>query len=184
VRRMPRRRATAVAWAAAGLVALVCALPGTAAAAAPASCATPPAAYTGSDPVVAAVTQQTIDADTNCQALADRVDQVDGDVSQSHADAVAVKTATDAVKAAVDAVQGTVSGWTTSSPLAVTLPSGGSGHDVTVTNWPAVQTVGLDAPSSSAQDGIGQALHGDLWVIVGVIVGTFLFGEALRKIWP
>jgi hypothetical protein len=145
------------------------------------SCATPPAAYTGSDQVVAAVTQLNIDVDTNCAAETARVDQLDGDVtafkSQAHGDSTTVATGEGAVLSELN-------GWTTSNPLPVSLPSGGSGQAVAVTNWPGDQTVGLDSATASQIDGMGQSEHGDLWVLIGTIIGVFAFDVFLRKVWP
>jgi hypothetical protein len=33
-------------------------------------------------------------------------------------------------------------------------------------------------------DGEASGLHSDLWLIAGVIVGTFVMGEVLRKVFP
>jgi hypothetical protein len=149
--------------------------------ASPTSCATPPAAYTGSDAGVAAVTKANIDADTNCSAVTDRLDalaaQLDGTARTAHSDS-------GAVQATLTNIDATTVGWTARAPLNVTLPDGGSGSAVTVTNWPSVQTVGLDSTSSAAFDGQAESEHGDLWVIVGVMVGLFCAGQVLRKVWP
>lgn len=151
------------------------------AAAAPTGCATAPPTYTGTDPVVAAITQLNADADQNCHALADRLDQLDSDLTTgqtaAHADAQAIGQD-------VTAVHSVLAGWTSSNPLNVSLPAGGSGQAVQVTNWPTDQTVGLDPATMTAQDGIGQASHDDIWVLIGVVVGTFLLAEFLRKVWP
>jgi hypothetical protein len=145
------------------------------------SCASAPPAYTGSDQTVAALTQLNIDEDSNCQALAARLDQSESDLSsfstQAHSDSGSIDSH-------VQAVNSTLSGWTSTSPLSVQLPSGGSGQAVAVTNWPADQTVGLDSSSSGQFDGIGQSEHGDLWVLIGVIVGCFALDVFLRKVWP
>lgn len=147
--------------------------PGTASAAST-SCATPPSAYTGADQTVAAITQLNIDADQNCQAVTDRLDSLDGDLrggnTQAHGDA--------------QAINGTLTGWNATNPLQVTLPGGGSGQAVQVTNWPGDQTVALDSTTSSTLDGQQQSLHGDLWVLIGVIVGVFALDVFLRKVWP
>ena len=157
-------------------------------AAAPASCSAAPAAYTGPDTTVAALVALQTDADANCQALSDRLDLVDADVSaaksQAHGDAGSASTDAATVAAAVNAVHSVVNGWTASTPLQVALPSGGGGGPVTVTNWPTDQTVGLDSASTSQADGIGQSDHGDLWVLIGAVVGCFLFDVFLRKVWP
>jgi hypothetical protein len=142
--------------------------------AAPTSCATPPAAYTGTDSTVAAVTQLDIDVDTNCKAQTDRLDALQASLDS-------LKTANHSDLGSIEA---TVAGWTASNPLQVALPAGGSGQAVQVTNWPGDQTVGLDTTSSGQLDGLGQASHTDLWILIGAIVGTFVFGEALRKLWP
>jgi hypothetical protein len=151
------------------------------AAAAPPSCATAPAAYTGTDATVAAITQLTIDSDVNCLALAGRVDALDGDVrggnTQAHTDA-------QAIDADVGAITTKLASWTTSNPLEVALPAGGSGQAVQVTNFPADQTVALDTGSSAQFDGQSHSTHNDLWVLIGVIVGTFSLGEVLRRVFP
>jgi hypothetical protein len=148
-------------------------LPGVGAAALT-SCATPPAAYTGTDATVAALTQANIDADQNCKAGTDRQDAL-----QTTLDALKTQAHTDS-----GAIAGTLSGWTSSSPLQVALPAGGTGQAVQVTNWPTSQPVSYDTATAGTIDGQAQALHSDLWVLVGVVVGTFLMSEFLRKVWP
>lgn len=121
------------------------------------------------------------DQDASCQALADRLEQVDGDVKggsdQAHGDAGAVKSA-------VDAVTSQLSSWTSANPLQVALPAGGSGQAVAVTNWPGDQQVAFDSGAAGQLDGIGQSQHGDLWVLIGVVVAVFVFDVFLRKVWP
>jgi hypothetical protein len=152
-----------------------------AALAAPASCATAPASYAGSDPVVAQLVALQTDADADCQALSDRLDAVDGDVT---AGAAAAHTDAADVRSKLADLDATIDGWTSSAPLNVTLPSGGGGEAVEVSNWPSDQTVALDSPSLQAQDGEADGLHDDLWVLIGAIVGTFALSEVLRKVWP
>ncbi len=147
----------------------------------PAPCPTAPAAYTGTDPVVAALVQENIDADRSCTALADRLDAIDSDLTAA---GVAAHADAGTAQRALDAIDGTVAGWTTLAPLPVTLPGGGGGSAVTVTNWPPDQTVALDGTSASVIDGEAQSNHGDLWVLIGVVVGTFAAGQVLRKVWP
>lgn len=56
--------------------------------------------------------------------------------------------------------------------------------NVAVSNWPTDQTVGFDAAGATKIDGDSQALHNDLWIILGAIVGCWLFGIVLSKVWP
>lgn len=58
------------------------------------------------------------------------------------------------------------------------------GGSVAVSNFPTDQTVAIDTTSSAQMSGIGQALHEDLWWILGAIVGCWLFGIVIRKVWP
>lgn len=167
---MRRSLCLALAGAVVGLAILT---PGIASAAAP-SCATAPPAYTGTDATVAAITQLNIDADENCSAVVARLDTLDGDVTSG----------TSTSDTDLKAINGTLSGWTASNPLQVTLPGGGSGSAVQVTNWPADQTVGLDSASSSQSDGQAHALHIDLWMLIGAVVACMLFDVFLRKVWP
>lgn len=42
----------------------------------------------------------------------------------------------------------------------------------------------LDSTTANALDGQAQSNHGDLWVLIGVILGLFAFNIFLRKAWP
>lgn len=148
-------------------------LTGGALAAAP-SCATGPTGYTGSDAVVGAVTQLDADVNANCQAETNRLETLDSDV----------KAGSSGNDTDLKAINGTLSGWTSSSPLPVALPAGGSGQAVQVTNWPSDQTVAFDSTASGQLDGEAQSGHNDLWILIGVIVGCFVCDVFLRKVWP
>lgn len=145
------------------------------------ACPDPPAAYTGTDDAAAAVNQLDVDLAASCKAQTARLDQLDTDSTsastQAHGDAGDVKTAVQDVTAQLKA-------WTSTNPLPVALPGGGSGQAVAVTNWPSSQPVSFDPSASSQLDGNAQSEHGDLWVIVGAIVAVFLFDVVLRKVWP
>lgn len=175
------RRAAARLFRAAALSGGLIVIAAPSAFAGPPACPSAPVAYTGTDQTVAAITQLDADTVASCQAQSARLDQVDSDsnlnAGQAHSDA---QTITTAVQKTAD----TVAGWTAASPLNVAFPGGGSGQAVQVTNWPGDQTVGLDTTSAGQLDGNAQSEHGDLWVLIGVIVGCFLFDVFLRKAWP
>lgn len=131
-------------------------------------CATPPAAYAGSDATVAAITQLDIDEDQNCAAVDADVQALGTESSGEHSDLQKI-----------DADLGT-----TLATSVTNWPTGGPGADVSVTNWPADQTVGLDGSTLTADSGIGEALHDDIWWVIGTLIGLFVVREILRKVWP
>ena len=82
------------------VVAVAVVLPGGASAAS--ACATPPAAYSGTDATVAAVTQVNVDVDANCTALSDAIAAA-GDAAQAHTDSGAVLAELQAIDSDVKA---------------------------------------------------------------------------------
>jgi hypothetical protein len=60
------------------------------------------------------------------------------------------------------------------------LSNGGTGGGSTAT----VQPVSFDSTAAAQLDGEGQALHGDVYLLAGVIVGCFVMTEVLRRLFP
>lgn len=164
-------------------------------------CPDPPASYTGTDATVAAITQLDADVVSSCKAqiseaqlsdfdagqyasaLKGGLNNIDTDLSQPNDGSILQDL--DNLRTDVQGVTAQLASWTTANPLAVqTAGGGGPASSVQVTNWPNDQTVGLDSTSSGQLDGNAQSEHGDLWVLIGVIVGCFALDVALRKIWP
>lgn len=146
-------------------------------------CPAAPAAYTGTDPVVAAVTQLDADTVASCQATADRLDQLHADVAPLDGDVGAVKNAVNgvdtdvqAVKASVDAVKASTDS-ITANPLAVA-----------VQNFPpastTAQTVELGPNAQAQVDGDVQALHDDFWWAVGLFLGGLMIWLVWKAVGP
>jgi hypothetical protein len=128
--------------------------------------------------VVGAIIQLNIDEDANCAAIAARVDQVDSDLglfkTESHSDATAINGTLGAVDGDARQVDTDVQAVNASVKA---LPQGTTGPT-------GPQTVELGPSSTQQLDGIGQSEHGDLWVLMGIVVGGFVFMAALWKLWP
>jgi hypothetical protein len=149
------------------------------------NCATAPAGYTGTDATVAALTQLDADTDASCDAIVERLDRLELDVQDVPGKLDTLATKQDTGNSSTSSIASTVSGWTSDHPLDVALAGGtGTGQAVQVTNWPTSQPVSFDSTASGQLDGQAQSTHGDLWVLIGVLVGCFAFDIFLRKVWP
>jgi hypothetical protein len=120
------------------------------------------------------------------QELADACQLTVADAAAAHTDSGTLATSLSTLAEDVTQLDHDVNSDSSSEVTAIHGISGGSGpaSTVTVANEPADQTVGLDASSQTEVDGDAEALHDDLWTLVGVIVGCFLFGIVLQKVWP
>lgn len=201
-----RRRAARVARVGAIVVCAACGIGGFWAATAQAvilPCPSTPPTYTGTDPVVAELRALRTDFASYCSQLvgvspgggfteglhwwlgANGTLHADlggsgtlhGDLNTLHSD-LGSSGVLDTDLAALRADIGTHAVNTTVHADLVKLDA-----DLT-THSPVSGTVDLGSSTLASQDAASSQLDGDLWIICGAIVGCFVMGEVLRRIWP
>jgi hypothetical protein len=128
----------------------------------PPACPDAPAAYTGTDDTLAALTDLRADTRASCLAQTARLDQLDADTTaaaaQGHTDAGNVRASVDALTGNIDA--------TTAAVAALPTPAAAAGYD---------------GPSAADFDSASAAAHGDAWALLGF--GAFLvFGLPLLRL--
>jgi hypothetical protein len=146
----------------AAVLAVSLVVPSIAAADPPPDCPPAPAAYTGSDPVVSALTDERVDQRAACLAVTGRLDRAHDDATAAHTDATAAHT--DAMTAHTDAT----------AQLAHTDAVTDAVHAIPV---PPAAGASYNGPSDTHAAALADELHVDVrglqwlaWFLAGLLV--------------
>lgn len=135
------------------------ALPGVAFADLPRDCPAAPAAYSGDDPVVAALSDQRGDERAACLAVTDRLDRAHTDALAAHDDSTAAQAAAHVDAAAAHSDASSITDAVNAIPTPI----------------PPAAAAEYHGPTATQVDDAARAVHGDLWLLLGA-GAALLFG--------